>query len=142
MNVGAFGNSVAINNLVEGLTTTLLGRGQAAPAESLSIALSRLTMLIPLLIAVLWVVWSYRSLRGWWLYAALAIDFCVIGVIWLVVPARFQTPMATIALFAPDEFVVLITITALAVGCAIARSVLALRSRQLRVRPADHALAK
>ena len=110
MNVGAFGNSVAINNLVEGLTTTLLGRGQAAPAESLSIALSRLTMLIPLLIAVLWVVWSYRSLWGWWLYAALAIDFCVIGVIWLVVPARFQTPMATIALFAPDEFALLITI--------------------------------
>jgi hypothetical protein len=82
-----------------------------------------------------------RSLRGWRLYPALVIDVSVIGLIWIFVPARFQTPMATIALFAPDEFAVLTTMTALAAVCAAARIVLALRSRRLRVSPTDHALA-
>ncbi len=134
MNVGAFGHTTAINNLVEGLTATFLGHGQAVPANSLSTALSRLTMFVPLLIAMLWAVWSLRSLRNSRLYLALVVDVCVIAVIWIVVSARFQTPMATIALFAPDVFTVVITITGIAVGCAIARTFIALRSRQLPTR--------
>ena len=105
-------------------------------------ALSRLTVIVPLLIATLWAWWSYGSLRGWRLYPAVVIDMFVVGLIWTLLPAWFQTPMATIALFAPDEFTVLVTITALAAGCAIARTVLTLRSRRLRVPPTDHALAE
>jgi CubicO group peptidase (beta-lactamase class C family) len=144
MNVGAFGHTAAINGLVEGITATLLGHGQAVPANSLATALSPLTMLVPLLIATVWAVWavwSLRSPRRWRLYLPLVIDVCLIGVIWIVVPARSQTPMATIALFAPDAFAVLVTITGLVAGCAIARTFIALRSRQLRASPADHALA-
>ncbi len=128
MNVGAFGHTAAINSLVEGITATLLGHGQAVPANSLSTALSPLTMLVPLLIATVWEVWSLRSPRRWRLYLPLVIDVCVIGVIWIVVPARSQTPMATIALFAPDTFAVLVTITGLVGGCAIARTFMARRS--------------
>lgn len=141
MNVGAFGHTAAINSLVEGMTATLLGESQAVPANSLSTALSPLTMLVPLLIATVWAVWSLRSPRRWRLYLPLVIDVCVIGVIWIVVPARSQTPMATIALFAPDAFAVLVAITGLVAGCAIARTFIALRSCQRRVSPADHALA-
>lgn len=141
MNVGAFGHTAAINGLVEGITATLLRHGQAVPPNSLSTALSPLTKLVPLLIATVWAVWSLRSPRRWRLYLPLVIDVCLIGVIWIVVPARSQTPMATIALFAPDAFAVLVTITGLVAGCAIARTFIALRSRQLRVSPADHALA-
>ena len=141
MNVGAFGHTAAINSLVEGITATLLGHGQAVPPNSLSIALSPLTMLVPLLIATVWAVWSLRSPRRLRLHLPLVIDVCVIVVIWIVVPARSQTPMATIALFAPDAFAVLVAITGLVAGCAIARTFIALRSRQPRVSPADHALA-
>jgi hypothetical protein len=129
MNVGAFGHTAAINSLVEGITATLLGHRRAVPANSVSTTLSPLTMLVPLLIATMWALWSLRSRRRWRLYLPLVIDACVIGVIWIVVPARSQTPMATIALFAPDAFAVLVTITGLVVGCAIARTFDALRSR-------------
>ena len=48
--------------------------------------------------------------------------------------------MAAIALFAIDVFAAVVTITGVAVGYVIARTFIALWSRQLRVSPADHAL--
>lgn len=137
MNVGGSSNSPAINRLVDGIAATLLGHGQAAPNGSLWAALSRVTVMVPLLIAILWAGWSYRSLRRWqhrgeppphglsrfWrLYVPLAVELCSVGVIWLLLPATVHTPMAAIALFAPDAFAVVVTITGLTVGCAIART--------------------
>jgi CubicO group peptidase (beta-lactamase class C family) len=65
MNVGASSNGAAIETVVDGIAATLLGRGPAAPTASVWAALSRLTMMVPLLIAILWVGWSFRSLRRW-----------------------------------------------------------------------------
>lgn len=145
MNVGASGNGAAIDRLADGITATLLDHGPAAPTGSVWKALSRLTMMVPLLIALLWAAWSYRLLRKWkdrrephtyglrrvWrLYVALAVDLCSVGLIWILIPAAVHTPMAAIALFAPDVFAVVVTITGLTVGCAIARTLFALRARQ------------
>ena len=120
-------------------------RNSTAPTAALWTALSRLTMMVPLLIAILWAAWSYRSLRRWqhrgephpyglsrfWrLYVPLAVDLCAVGVIWILVPATVHTPMAAIALFAPDAFAVVVTITGLTAGCAIARTFFALRLRR------------
>jgi CubicO group peptidase (beta-lactamase class C family) len=136
MNVGGSGNSAAINRLVEGITATLLGQGPAAPTRALWTALSGLTVMVPLLIGILWAGWSWVSLRKWqrhgglrpgslsgsWrLYLPLAVDLCSVGAIWILVPAIVRTPMAAIALFTPDVFAVVVTITGLALGCAIAR---------------------
>ena len=144
MNVGGSSNGTAINNLVEGIAATLLGQGQAAPTNSLRTTLTRLRVMVPLVIAILWAGWSYLSLRRWqhrgeahphglsrfWrLYVPLAVDLCSVGVIWILVPATVQTPMAAIALFAPDAFAVAVTITGLAAGCAVARTFFALRLR-------------
>jgi CubicO group peptidase (beta-lactamase class C family) len=142
MNVGSFGNSAAINNLVDGIAATLLGQGPPAPVSSPWMALSRLAVMVPLLIAILWAGWTYRSLRRWrhhgeppphglsrfWrLYLPLAVDLGAVGALWILVPDTVHTPMAAIALFAPDVFAVIVTISCLAIGCAIARSFLALK---------------
>ena len=142
MNVGASGNSIAINSLVDGIASTLLGRRPAAPASPLRTTLSRLTVILPLLIAILWAWWSYRSLRRWRrMYVPLAIELSSVCVIWILLPAIVHTPMATIALFAPDAFAVVLTITVIAFGCATARAFVAFRNRRVRVLPADRALA-
>jgi CubicO group peptidase (beta-lactamase class C family) len=142
MNVGASGNGTAINSFVDGIAATLLGRGPAASASPLRIALSRLTVIAPLLIATLWAWWSYQSLRRWRrMYVPLAIELSSVCVIWILLPAIVHTPMATIALFAPDAFAIVVTITAIALGCATARAFVAFRPRGVRVLPADRALA-
>jgi hypothetical protein len=107
-------------------------------------------LLAALLIPVLWIVWSYFSIRRWqhhgelpprgisrfWrLYLPLAIDFCPVVLAWIIVPAQFHAPMETIALFAPDVFVVIITLTALSCGWAMARTVLTLHPRGLLKQP-------
>jgi len=145
MNVGASGNGAAIDRLVDGITATLLGHGPAAPTGSVWKALSRLTIVVPLLIALLWAACSYRLLRKWrdrrephahglrrvWrLYVALAVDLCSVGLIWILIPGTVHTPMAAIALFVPDVFAVVVAITGLTAGCAIARTLFALRSHQ------------
>jgi hypothetical protein len=142
MNVGASGNGAAINSLVEGIAATLLGHDPAAPASPLWLPLSRMKVIVPLLLATLWARWSYRSMRtSRRPYVPLAIELSSICVIWILVPAVVHTPMATIALFAPDAFAIVVTITAIALGCATARGFLAFRPRRVRVLPADHALA-
>jgi hypothetical protein len=157
MNVGGIGNSAAISGVVDGITATLLGRGQGAPTNSLGTTLAPLTPVVPLLIVILWAGWSYLSLRRWrrgearshgfsrfWrLYVPLTIDLCVAGLIGIIVPAAVQTPLAAIALFEPDVFAILVTTGGIAVGCAIARRVFALRGRDLiGASPADAASAR
>jgi CubicO group peptidase (beta-lactamase class C family) len=135
MNVGGTGNEAEIGRLVEGITGILLGHPQDAPTGSLWPSLSQLGVLAPLGIAVLWAGLCRRSLKAWrinrteprgvdrvWrVYLPLAVELATLGIIWILVPARVQTPAATIALFAPDVFVIGIAVTAIAVGCATAR---------------------
>lgn len=135
MNAGGATNDAAIEELVSGLTKTLLGHAQEVPMGSVWTRLSHMIIFVPFFIAAGWATLSYRSLRRWartgeprpgvsrlWrLYLPLAVELGVIGTIWLVIPASVQTPIETIALFAPDVFVVGLGITTLAVVCATAR---------------------
>ncbi len=149
MNVGGFLKGAAINLPIEGVAAILLGESLTAstnpPVTVITQMLPLATLLIPILFSILWIVGSYLSIRRWrqcgelpphgsrrfWrLYLPLAIDICPAGIAWILLPAQFDTPMATIALFAPDVFSVIVTITALSLGWAIARIFLTLHPRR------------
>jgi CubicO group peptidase (beta-lactamase class C family) len=146
INVGGFFNSAALNVSIEGVAAILLGDSLTASTNPPLTIILQVMLLAALLIPVLWIVWSYFSIRRWqqcselpphgisrfWrLYLPLAIDFCPIGLAWIILPAQFHTPMETIALFVPDVFVVIVTLTALSLGWAMARIFLTLHPRRL-----------
>jgi CubicO group peptidase (beta-lactamase class C family) len=146
INVGEVYNSHAINIPIEGVAAILLGKSLTASTNPPLTAISQMMMLATLLIPILWIVGSYLSIRRWqqrgelpphgirrfWrLYLPLVIDFCPLGLAWILVPAQFHTPMETIALFAPDVFVVIVTLTALSLGWAMARTLFTLHPRRL-----------
>ncbi len=141
MNVGRTGNSAAIDRLIEGIAATVSGRGPATPVGAGWTARSRVMAVAPVLIAALWAWWSYRSLRRrrqplapprganrvWRVYMPLTVELGAAGFLLMGVPAAVQTPMATIALFTPDRFTVVMTTAVLALLCAIARIYVFLR---------------
>jgi len=146
INVGGFFNSAALNIPIEGVAAILLGDSLTASTNPPSTVIPQVMLLAALLIPVLWIMWSYFSIKRWkqrgelpprgtsrfWLlYLPLAIDFCPVALAWIIVPAQFHTPMETIALFTPDVFVVIIALTALSFGWAMARIFLTLRPRRL-----------
>jgi CubicO group peptidase (beta-lactamase class C family) len=145
INVGGFFNSAALDVPIEGVAAILLGDGLSASTNPPLSILPQVILLAALLIPILWIVGSYFSIgrwqgrgelpphgisRLWRLYLPLAIDLCPIMLAWLIVPAQFHTPMETIALFTPDVFVVIVTLTALSLGWAMARIFLTLRPRR------------
>jgi CubicO group peptidase (beta-lactamase class C family) len=146
MNVGGFFKSSAFNDPIEGVAAILLGHGLTASSNPPSTVLSQVMLLTALLVPILWIAWSYRSIRRWrhrgelpprgislvWRFCVpLIIDLCPVGLAWVLVPARFHTPMETIALFAPDAFLVIATITALSLGWATARTFFTLNTRRV-----------
>lgn len=146
INVSKAYNNAAINIPIEGVAAILLGKRLTASTNPPGTVIPQMMLLATLLMPILWIVGSYLSIRRWqqhgelpphgihrfWrLYLPLAIDLCPLGLAWILVPAQFQTPMATIALFAPDVFVVIVTLTALSLGWAMARTFLTLHPRRL-----------
>lgn len=146
VNVGGFLKS-AVNDIpIEGVAEILLGNDLTASTNPPLNIIPQVIMLAALLIPILWFVWSYFSIRRWqrrgelpphgiscfWrLYLPLAIDFCPVVLAWIIIPAQFNATMEAIALFAPDVFVVIVTLTALSLGWALARIYLTLRPRRL-----------
>jgi CubicO group peptidase (beta-lactamase class C family) len=146
INAGGFLNSTALNIPIEGVATILLGNSLTASTNPSVTVTSQVMLLAALLIPILWIVWSYLSIRRWqrrgelpphgisrfWrLHLPLVIDFCPVALAWIIVPAQFHTPMETIALFAPDVFIVIVTLTALSFGWAMTRVALTLYPRRL-----------
>ncbi|NTW99736.1 MAG: beta-lactamase family protein [Geobacteraceae bacterium] len=146
INVGGFFSSSALNIPIEGVAAILLGDSLTVSTNPPLTVISQVMLVAALLIPILWIVWSYRSIRRWqsrgelpphgisrfWrLYLPLAIDFCPVVLAWIIVPAQFHAPMETIALFAPDVFVVIVTLTTLSFGWALARTILTLHPRRL-----------
>ena len=146
MNVGGFFKSSEINAPIEGVAAILLAHGLTASTNPQSAVISHVMLLAALIVPILWIAWSYRSIRRWrhrgelpphgislvWRFCVpLIIDLCPVGVAWVLVPARFHTPMETIALFAPDAFVAIATITALSLGWAMARTFFTLNTRRV-----------
>ena len=142
INVGGFYNSAAINVPIEGVAAILLGNSLSTSTNPPFSVLSQVMLLTVLLIPILWIVGSYLSIRHWrhrselpphgigrvWrLYMPLAIDLLPVGIALLILPAQFHTPMETIALFAPDAFTTIVTITILCLGWAIVRTSLTIR---------------
>ena len=60
--------------------------------------------------------------RFWRFYLPLSIDVLPVGIAWIIVPSQFHAPIETIALFAPDAFIVIATLTAFSIGWAMVRS--------------------
>jgi CubicO group peptidase (beta-lactamase class C family) len=136
INVSKAYNNAAINIPIEGVAAILLGESLTASTNPPVTVIPQLMLLATLLIPLLWIVGSYLFIRRWrrrgelpphgihrfWrLYLPLAIDVFPVGIAWIIVPARFHTPMTTLALFAPDVFFVIVTLTVLSLGWAIAR---------------------
>ncbi len=145
-NVGRAYNNMAINIPIEGVAAILRGEGLTASTNPPVTIIPQLLLLATLFVPILWIVGSYLSIRRWrqrgelpphgikrfWrLYLPLVIDLCPLALAWLLFPAQYHTPMATIALFAPDVFGVIVTLTVLCLGWAIARSFFTLHPRRL-----------
>ncbi|MBZ0282456.1 MAG: beta-lactamase family protein [Anaerolineae bacterium] len=141
VNVGGFLNSSAINIPIEGVAEILLGNNLTASTNPPLTVIPQVVLLTALLIPIVWIVGSYLSIRRWqhrgelpphgirrfWrFYLPLAIDILPLGLVWIILPAQFHTPMETIALFVPDAFIVIVTLSTLSIGWAMARIFLTL----------------
>jgi CubicO group peptidase (beta-lactamase class C family) len=146
VNVGGFLKS-AVNDIpIEGVAEILLGNGLTPSTNPPLNIIPQVIMLVALLIPILWIVWSYLSIRRWqqrgelplrgisrfWrLYLPLAIDVLPVGIAWIIIPAQFHATMETVSLFAPDAFIVIVALTALSLGWAVARILLNFSPRRL-----------
>lgn len=146
VNVNGFFNSDAVNIPIEGVAEILLGNNLSASINPPISVIPQVVLLVALLIPALWIAGSYLSIsrwqhraellphgirRFWLLYIPLAIDLLPVGLAWIIIPAQFDAPIETIALFAPDAFIVIATLTALSIGWALARIFLTLHPRRL-----------
>jgi CubicO group peptidase (beta-lactamase class C family) len=145
INVSKAYNNAALNLPIEGVAAILLGERLTTNTNPPVTVIPQMLLLATLLIPILWIVGAYLSIRHWrrrdelpphgshrfWrLYLPLAIDLCPLGLAWILFPAQFHTPMATVALFAPDVFFVIVTLTVLCLGWAMARLFLTLHPRR------------
>jgi hypothetical protein len=147
MNVGGF-NATALNIPIEGVAAILQGHGLPPAMDPPRDWLTPALVLLPLLIAVVWLTGSYvliqrwqrrgeLPVRGWpiaWRYGLpLVVDLGLGGAAWIVLPIQFQTPLATIGLFAPDVFAILVLLTVVGLAGALGRSLFVFRpSRVVR----------
>lgn len=146
VNVGGFLKSSVNDIPIEGVAEILLGNGLTVKTNPPLNIIPQVIMLALLLIPILWIVWSYFSIRRWqqrgelpphgirrlWrLYLPLAIDILPVGIAWIILPAQFNATMEAVALFAPDAFAVIIALTILSLSWAMARIFLTLHPRRL-----------
>ena len=154
INISEFYNSAAINSPIEGVADIVLGKDLTATANLPLSVIPQVIMLVILFIPLLWIVGSYLSMKRWqdrgelpvrgisrfWrLYLPLVIDLCPLVLVWIILPAQFDAPMEAIALFTPDVFVVILTLTVISLGWAMARIFLTLHSRRLTKRATSSA---
>lgn len=146
LNVGGFFNNATLNVPIKGVAALLLGDELTPRTDPPFTIISQVPLLAILLIPSLWIIGSYLSVRRWqhhgqlpphgirrfWrLYLPLAIDFFLIVFVWIILPAQFDTPIDMIGLVEPDVYVVIVVITVLSLGWAVARILLTLRSSSI-----------
>jgi CubicO group peptidase (beta-lactamase class C family) len=145
VNVGGFLNSSAINVPIEGVAEILLGNSLTASTNPPLTVIPQVLLTV-LLIPALWFAGSYLSIRRWQyrgelpphgsrrflrLYMPLAIDLLPVSLAWIILTAQFNASMEVVALFAPDAFIVIATLTALSIGWALVRIFLTFRPSRL-----------
>lgn len=70
--------------------------------------------------------------KGVWRYfLLLAVNLILASIVWILVPRQLLTPMETIGLFTPDVFLIVVLMTVLAAGWALARTYLTFRPPQI-----------
>lgn len=146
VNVGGFLNGGALDVPIEGIAEILLGNSLTVKTDP---PLSIMPLAV-LLIPALWIAASYHSVKSWqhrgelpprgirrfWrLYLPLVIDILPVGIAWIMLPTQFNASMADVALFAPDAFAAIVTLTVLSLGWAVTRIFLTLHPRGLAKRP-------
>lgn len=148
-NVNGFNHGSALNTPIEDIADILLGHELTVAQDSSVNGVAAALPLAPLFIVGLWIGgscffirrWQGRGelpLRGWqhfWRYfLSLMVDLGLAGAAWIVIPARFQTPLEAISLFAPDIFLSMVLVTVLSLSWAIARTVMTFRgSHQIKL---------
>jgi CubicO group peptidase (beta-lactamase class C family) len=152
VNIGSFLNAGMINVPIEGVAEILLGNNLTTSTNPPLNVIPQVILLAALIIPALWIAGSYFLVRHWqhrdelpphgtrrfWrLYLPLGIDLLPVGIAWIILPAQVHTPMETIALFVPDAFTVIVTLTALSIGWALARIFLTLHPRRLTQHPSN-----
>jgi hypothetical protein len=146
INIQEYYNNAAINMPIEGVADILLGKSLSSSINPPLSVIPQLMMLALLLIPILWIIWSYSSIKRWqnhdelpprgfsrfWrLYLPLVIDLCPLVLVWLILPAQFDAPMEIVALSVPDVFAVILILTVLCIGWAMTRIYLTIRSLTL-----------
>ncbi len=152
VNIGSFLNGGMINVPIEGVAEILLGNNLTASTNPPLTIIPQIMLLAALLIPALWIAGSYFSIKRWKqrgelpphgirrfsrLYLPLAIDILPVGIAWIFLPAQFNASIEDIALFAPDAFIVIATLTALSIGWALARIFLTLHPHRLTNHPSS-----
>ena len=142
VNVNGFFNSAALNIPIEGVAEILLGNGVTANTNPPATLTPQMLLLATLLIPILWIAGSFLSIRHrqqlgelrprgmrlfWRLFLPLVIDLFPVILAWIIVPGQFHTPMETISLFAPDAYILIVTLTALSFSWASTRTFLTLQ---------------
>jgi CubicO group peptidase (beta-lactamase class C family) len=146
VNVGGFLKSSVNDIPIEGVAEILLGNNLTTSTNPPLNIIPQVMLLAALLIPALWIAGSYLAIRRWqhrgelpphgirrfWrLCLPLAIDILPVGIAWIILPAQFKASMEDVALFAPDAFVLIATLTALSIGWAIVRIFLTFHPRHL-----------
>ena len=149
VNVGGFLNGGVLDVPIEGVAEILLGNSLTVKTDPPLSIIPQVVLLVALLIPTLWIAASYRSVKRWqhrgelpphgirrfWqLYLPLVIDLLPVGIAWIILPPQFNASMQDVALFVPDVFAVIVTVTALSLGWALARILLTLHPRRLTKR--------
>jgi len=143
INISGYTHTSAINIPIEGVAAILLGHDLTTAVDPPANLIAPAVPLVPLLILSIWIAGSFLSIKRWqkqgklpprgaqrfWRYfLPLAIDLGLASLAWIVVPRQFLTPLETIGLFTPDLFLIMVLMTVLGAGWALARTYLTFRS--------------
>lgn len=142
VNINGFLNSTAVNIPIGGVADILLGNSLSEHTNPPFTLIPYLILVAPLLVAVTWIAGSLLFIRRWqhrhelhadgvglfWrLYLPLAIDLLPVILALIVLPSQLRTPMETIRLFAPDAYMLMITLAMISFGWALLRIFLLLQ---------------
>jgi len=138
INVNGFLNSAALNIPIEGVAEILLGNGVTANTNPPASIIPKM-LLAAFLIPMIWIAVLYRFIRRWqrrgelrphsirlfWrFFLPLVIDLFPVILAWVIVPGQFHTSMATIGLFAPDAYILIVALTVFSLSWAAIRTFL------------------
>lgn len=146
INVNGYTHVSSVNIPAAGVAEIMLSHNLSTAVDPPANWVAPTIPFVPLFILILWIAGSYLFIKRWrqlgklpprsivqlWRYfLPLAIDLCLASIAWIIVPRQFLTPLDTIRLFTPDIFLIIVLMTILGAGWALARTYLTFRPPQV-----------